>query len=94
MTGERVVVVARVVRCWVKSRNERSAILCVNGWALWGTARDNLEEGGIIKSSCPLFVPHSDVSKVKLECELGSHKITSQFGLQSPARPTPGWESL
>ena len=49
---------ARVVRCWVKSRNERNPC----DWLLTGkaensnrTAGDNSEEGGDdVKSSCPL----------------------------------------
>ena len=49
---------ARVVRCWVKSRNERNPY----GQLLTGkaedsdkTAGDNSEEGGDdVKSSCPL----------------------------------------
>ena len=50
---------ARVVRCWVKSRNERNPY----GQLLTGkaedsdkTAGDNSEEGGDdVKSSCPLW---------------------------------------
>ena len=55
---------ARVVRCWVKSRNERNPY----GQLLTGkaedsdkTAGDNSEEGGDdVKSSCPLYSgPHT-----------------------------------
>ena len=49
---------ARVVRCWVKSRNERNPYPMLparKGGDSWETARDNLEEGGDdVKSSCPL----------------------------------------
>ena len=49
---------ARVVRCWVKSRNERNPYPMLPASKVgdsWETARDNLEEGGDdVKSSCPL----------------------------------------
>src|ERR687887_572775 len=49
---------ARVVRCWVKSRNERNPCPTLPaGYAgdSWGTAGVNSEEGGDdVKSSCPL----------------------------------------
>src|SRR5574344_1901297 len=49
---------ARVVRCWVKSRNERNPYLLLparNGGNSEETAADNAEEGGDdVKSSCPL----------------------------------------
>ena len=49
---------ARVVRCWVKSRNERnphSMLLTRYGEDSWETAGVNSEEGGDdVKSSCPL----------------------------------------
>src|SRR2546421_8045212 len=49
---------ARVVRCWVKSRNERnprSMLPARNGGGSWGTARGNSEGGGGEgKASCPL----------------------------------------
>ena len=49
---------ARVVRCWVKSRNERNPypqLPAHEGGHSVETARDNLEEGGDdVKSSCPL----------------------------------------
>ncbi len=49
---------ARVVRCWVKSRNERNPHLQLPSlsWALWKTAGDKPEEGGDdVKSSWPLW---------------------------------------
>src|SRR3712207_6935793 len=49
---------ARVVRCWVKSRNERnprSMLPARDGGDSWETAGVNSEEGGDdVKSSCPL----------------------------------------
>ena len=49
---------ARVVRCWVKSRNERNPylqLLTRRGEDSEETAGDNSEEGGDdVKSSCPL----------------------------------------
>ena len=49
---------ARVVRCWVKSRNERNPrpmLPARNGGNSWDTAGVNSEEGGDdVKSSCPL----------------------------------------
>ena len=49
---------ARVVRCWVKSRNERNpcpVLPCSQERNSQETARDNLEEGGDdVKSSWPL----------------------------------------
>ena len=49
---------ARVVRCWVKSRNERNPycpLLTRKGEDSDRTAGDNSEEGGDdVKSSCPL----------------------------------------
>src|SRR5581483_11924040 len=49
---------ARVVRCWVKSRNERNPrpmLPARYGGDSWETAGVNSEEGGDdVKSSCPL----------------------------------------
>ena len=47
---------ARVVRCWVKSRNERNPLLLVATQEHSSeTAVDKTEEGGDdVKSSCPL----------------------------------------
>ena len=49
---------ARVVRCWVKSRNERNpcrSLLTGKAEHSIGTADDKSEEGGDdVKSSCPL----------------------------------------
>ena len=50
---------ARVVRCWVKSRNERNPYKQLpvrKGRHSVRTAVDNTEEGGDdVKSSCPLY---------------------------------------
>ena len=50
---------ARVVRCWVKSRNERnpySQLLTDDAENSGWTAVDKTEEGGDdVKSSCPLY---------------------------------------
>ena len=49
---------ARVVRCWVKSRNERNpypTLPARYGGDSWETAGVNSEEGGDdVKSACPL----------------------------------------
>ena len=48
---------ARVVRCWVKSRNERNPRLQLpsSSWALWRDCRRKSEEDGDdVKSSRPL----------------------------------------
>ena len=87
---------ARVVRCWVKSRNERnprSMLPARNGGNSWDTAGVNSEEGGDdVKSSCPLCLGlHA--------CYNGRYKglqyreveripkSRSQFGLRSATRP-------
>ncbi len=59
VTGAAWLSSARVVRCWVKSRNERNPCLQLpSGWAghSAGTAGDKPEEGGDdVKSSWPLW---------------------------------------
>ena len=51
---------ARVVRCWVKSRNERNpcpVLPARKGGNSQETAAENAEEGGDdVKSSCPLWL--------------------------------------
>ena len=58
MTGGAWLSSARVVRCWVKSRNERNPYLQLparDGGDSGETADDKSEEGGDdVKSSCPL----------------------------------------
>ena len=60
MTGGAWLSSARVVRCWVKSRNERNPLpMLPSGYAghSWDTASVKLEEGGDdVKSSCPLYL--------------------------------------
>ena len=47
---------ARVVRCWVKSRNERNPRYLLVFMASNKTASDELEEGeDEVKSACPLY---------------------------------------
>ena len=86
---------ARVVRCWVKSRNERNpCLLLLTGKAehSGGTAGDKPEEGGDdVKSSWPLcpglhtcyngWYKGSQSREVELIPE-----SQSQFGLQSATR--------
>ena len=81
---------ARVVRCWVKSRNERNPygqLLTRNGEDSDKTAGDNSEEGGDdVKSSCPLcFGLHTCYNGCYKGKQMGDHKPTSkrqsQFGL-------------
>ena len=62
-TGSAWLSSARVVRCWVKSRNERNPRrqLPSLGWGLWRDCRCKSEEGGDdVKSACPLCPgPHT-----------------------------------
>ena len=81
---------ARVVRCWVKSRNERNPycqLLTGSAEDSDETAGDNPEEGGDdVKSSCPLrfglHTCYNGVNKGKRPREGGQiPKTTPQFGL-------------
>ena len=57
MTGGAWLSSARVVRCWVKSRNERNPCLQLPSlsWGLWRDCRCKSEEGGDdVKSARPL----------------------------------------
>ena len=87
---------ARVVRCWVKSRNERNPY----GQLLTGkaedsdkTAGDNSEEGGDdVKSSCPLRLGlhtcYNGGYKEERACKCKRiSKKPSQFGLWAATRP-------
>src|SRR6201993_4235205 len=87
---------ARVVRCWVKSRNERNPrpmLPAGHAGDSWETAGVNSEEGGDdVKSSCPLCLGLQT-------CYNGRYKALraregeriaeswSQFGLGSATRP-------
>ena len=87
---------ARVVRCWVKSRNERNPYPMLPASKVgdsWETARDNLEEGGDdVKSSCPLCLGlHTCYNGYNKETrdrkvEPNSEKY-SQFRLWAATRP-------
>ena len=86
---------ARVVRCWVKSRNERNPY-CQLPADYAGdsgkTAGDNSEEGGDdVKSSCPLRLGlhtcYNGANRVKQPREgEQTTKMASQFGLQPATR--------
>ena len=86
---------ARVVRCWVKSRNERNPC----GMLLTGkaedscqTAGDKPEEGGDdVKSSCPLWpgrhTYYNGDYRGKRDSDVKrTPKRSSQFGLKSATR--------
>src|SRR6266536_820124 len=87
---------ARVVRCWVKSRNERNPrSMLPAGYAgdSSKTAGVNSEEGGDdVKSSCPLYLGlqtcyngrYRGLRDRKVE---RISKSRSQFGLGSATRP-------
>ena len=94
---------ARVVRCWVKSRNERNPRpMLPAGYAgdSLETAGVNSEEGGDdVKSSCPLcpglHACYNGRYKELRACE--GERISesrSQFGLGSATRPHERSESL
>ena len=97
---------ARVVRCWVKSRNERNPclqLLTREGENSAGTAGDNSEEGGDdVKSSCPLWpglhTCYNGRNKEKRKSELlviaDQHAAVNTFpGLVHTARHTMGVDS-
>ena len=87
---------ARVVRCWVKSRNERNPrpmLPAGNAGDSLETAGVNSEEGGDdVKSSCPLYLglqtcyngQYRGLRDRKVE---RISKSWSQFGLGSATRP-------
>ncbi len=86
---------ARVVRCWVKSRNERNPYCMLpSGKAghSYGTAGDKSEEGGDdVKSSWPLcpglHTCYNGWYRGMRTCEGERNpKSQSQFGLQSATR--------
>ena len=86
---------ARVVRCWVKSRNERNPCPLLparHGGNSKETAAENAEEGGDdVKSSCPLcpglhtYYNGMDRGKRRREPERTPQTIP-QFGLQAATR--------
>ncbi len=86
---------ARVVRCWVKSRNERNPcpqLLSGKAGHSGGTAGDKPEEGGDdVKSSWPLSPgPHTcyNGQDSGMRCREAERipKTWSQFGLQAAIR--------
>src|SRR5699024_9645028 len=87
---------ARVVRCWVKSRNERNPcdqLLTGKDEDYDKTARDNSEEGGDdVKSACPLlpvlhtcYKGHDRERRIREEEQIS--KKWSKFGLWAATRP-------
>ena len=87
---------ARVVRCWVKSRNERnprSMLPARDGGDSWETAGVNSEEGGDdVKSSCPLCLGlhtcyNGRYNELRCREVERISKSRSQFGLGSATRP-------
>ena len=86
---------ARVVRCWVKSRNERNPrrmLPADNAGDSYETAGVNSEEGGDdVKSSCPLCLGLHACYNGRYKESLSRKvmpisKNRSQFGLQSVTR--------
>src|SRR5213075_16523 len=86
---------ARVVRCWVKSRNERNPcpmLPASNVGDSWETAGDKSEEGGDdVKSSCPLRpgLHTCYIGRYKgLQTREGERipKSRSRFGLEAETR--------
>ena len=87
---------ARVVRCWVKSRNERNPyfqLLTGRAEDSEETAGDNSEEGGDdVKSSCPLCSGlhtcyNGDYKEKRYRKVERISKKSSQFGLWAATRP-------
>ncbi len=95
LTGAAWLSSARVVRCWVKSRNERNPcpmLPASNVGDSWGTAGDKPEEGGDdVKSSWPLRLGLHTCYNGRykgLQTREGERipKSRSKFGLQSATR--------
>ena len=96
MTGGAWLSSARVVRCWVKSRNERNPCCQLPASKVGDsgeTAGDNSEEGGDdVKSSCPLCLGlhtcYNGCNKGKRPCKRKRiSEKQSQFGLWAATRP-------
>ena len=83
---------ARVLRCWVKSRNERNPCFVLPLWEIQKTAGDKPEEGeDDVKSACPLRPGrHTCYNGRDKEMQTRESKLTSktrsQFGLQAATR--------
>src|ERR1700726_4800343 len=95
VTGGAWLASARVVRCWVKSRNERNPrpmLPAGHAGNSWETAGVNSEEGGDdVKSSCPLRVGLQTCYNGRYKGLLSREgeripKSRSQFGLESATR--------
>src|SRR3989337_3169496 len=95
MTGGAWLSSARVVRCWVKSRNERNPCPMLPASHVgdsWETAGDKSEEGGDdVKSSCPLcpVLQTCYIGRYKgLQTREGERipKSRSRFGLKAETR--------
>ena len=86
---------ARVVRCWVKSRNERNPYCQLPASKVGhsgGTAGDKPEEGGDeVKSSCPLYLGlHTYLTMAGTEGSEGaSRKGSCKAGPSSDRRLKP-----
>ena len=87
---------ARVVRCWVKSRNERNPCCQLPASKVGDsgeTAGDNSEEGGDdVKSSCPLCLGlhtcyNGRYKEQRTRKGKRISKSRSQFGLWAATRP-------
>ncbi len=99
MTGAAWLSSARVVRCWVKSRNERNPCPMLpadHAGDSWGTAGDKPEEGGDdVKSSWPLCLGlHTCYNGRYKGSQTGNRepipKSRSQFRSRSAIRPREG----
>ena len=86
---------ARVVRCWVKSRNERNPrrmLPADNAGDSYETAGVNSEEGGDdVKSSCPLYPGLQTCYNGRYKGQRNREvkripQSRSQFGLESATR--------
>ena len=91
ITGAAWLSSARVVRCWVKSRNERNPCLQLpSGWAghSGGTAGDKPEEGGDdVKSSWPLWAGlHTCYNGGDSGQQAGDRELISKSHLSSDCR--------
>ncbi len=76
---------ARVVRCWVKSRNERNPCrqLPSLSWGLWRDCLCKEEEGGDdVKSSCPYDLGHTRATMDGTEGSEGASR-------SGPQKPVP-----
>ena len=96
VTGAAWLSSARVVRCWVKSRNERNPrpmLQAGNAGDSWETAGVNSEEGGDdVKSSCPLCLGLHACYNGRYRGQRSREveripQSRSQFGLGSATRP-------